>query len=453
MPFMGIVDTEKWTDADSDLRPLDWTARLFLQNPNGMMFNNGHVPITGFTSLIGNVIPTTDPEFKWWQKEFAAQRASITADTTVFTNAAKSTAYSTTYTTNQASSGTVLYITVPLDFAKQAVPGYTMLMMDEDDNRAIMRTLITDKIENGADSTIVCRTLKNDSGTATYGVDTADKLEIMGSLFEEGSNAPDGMHYDPTKFTNYTAIHKNAVEQTGTALATEQRVDNDYMEDVREQGELHAFGLERDAIFGTSFETTGPNGKPLRGSGGVWEFITDNSPATHNVDYRRDTDFAGLTWRQGGADFLKKFLVEYSIYAEESLVICGNLVLQAIEDLAEYLGWQSLQVQDVLFGIRVNTWVTPYGELHFMPHPAFTLQDAWKRMCIVFNPKNVFKRPLRNETHNRDTAFVEDVDFDQNVNFAARPDAKRAGWLTEAGWQFTNPKQFGILDGFGVDRS
>ncbi len=353
MSFLGTVGTEDWED---NIRPEDWTAKLFREYPNGGMFNEGAIPLTGFSALMGNSQIADDPKFHWWQKALAAQSTDITAGE-VYVDTGWSSTYASIYTTNNAVQGTLIYLKVPLSFAQECVVGYKLTLMDTDDNRSTMSTLIEDIQLNGALSQLVLRLLKDDSATATYGIATCDRAIIMGSSFSEGTPLPVPMHYDPTEYWNYTGIHKNAVGQTGTALATKQRTADDYDEDLREQGELHAIGIEWDAMFGNRYKwTNSTSGFEQRTSMGALEYIRTYSPAANFTDYRRSSLGTGKSWVQGGAEWLNDFLIEFAVWGpEEVIVLSGNLVISAASALAEYLGWNPIRAHAVDFGNRVNT--------------------------------------------------------------------------------------------------
>jgi len=433
MAFLGMVSTDDWED---NIRPEDWTAHLFREYPNGGMFNEGAIPLTGFSALMANSKVTKDKKFHWWNKTLAAQSTSITAGE-IYTDVGMGSAVSATDT----AAGTVLYLKVPLAFAQECVPGYKIVLFDESDDRAWMSALILDVELNGASSKLTIRTLKADTGQASYCMKTCDYVWIAGSAFAEGSSMPESMHYDPTEYWNVTTIQKNVIEQTRTAKNTEQRTEDDWQEDIREQGELHAIGLEWDAIFGVRSSNTGGTAKELRTSQGVLDFIDTYSPSANRDDYRRNSNYTGMTWEQGGADWLASFLVEFAVWGpSEVFALCGNLVMKSVYDLAMFLGWTQIAPHSVDFGIEVTTWETPFGVLHFKPHPLFMRQPGLKRACLIGHPKNMIKRYIEGAN----TVFKEKLNTPDI-------DADKAGWLSEIGWQFTMPKQWAFLNGFGAD--
>lgn len=447
--FLGMVGTDSWSD--SDFRPKDWNAKLFRQFPNGMLFQGANigVPITGLSELANEGKELSiDPHFYWFEKDLADQKTTITAATDIFTDSAMANAL----LVSTSAQYTILYVKVAEAFAKQCVAGYQLMLMDTSDLRAANLAVIQKVELNGASSKLTMRIMEADTTVNAYSLLSVDAIEIAGSSFAEGSNMPEAVHYDPVKYDNYTDIHKNAISQTGTALATTQRVDNDYSEDEMEQGFLHGYGIEKALIWGVKFERTGDNAQPHRGSWGLYRYlkaaIVRDSALTYQLDdYRQNAAHGGQSWVSGGSNWIDDFLVQFSVYSQEAMVPCGNFVIQAINKLARHIGWEPLHTNQVLFGIKVHTWDTPYMQLHFMPYPPFVLQPAYQRLALICNPTNFRKRFLKG----RNTQFVPDVDFDQNRNAANRPDAKREGWYTECGYEIHHPKQLSFLNGFGVD--
>ena len=443
--FLGVVSSEDWAD---DIKANDWTAQLFRLYPNGGLFDDGAIPITGITAAAGNTTETKSSKFYWFDKALAAQACNITANTFVHVDAALSVPYLTAYTAYDAAAGVVLYITVPIAFMDECVKGYDVLLTDTSDDRAMIRAAIIDlSAINATYGALIVKTYNADSASADYNIGTCDRVIIMGSSFPEGSPMPPGMHYDPTEYYNYTGISKNAVEQTGTAMQEELRTEAGYSEDIREQGELHSIGEEWKCIFGyRSFTETDPETKkPKRTSMGCLEFIDTYNEDMH-IDWRRTVTYAGQKWVQGGAAWMEDFLADYSIYAPSDVFVpCGNLVLKAVNDLAKYMGYVQLKSRDVDFGLKIHTWETPYMDIHFKPHPLFARETSLKRAAMFFHPKNLIRRPLRG----RDTAFLPDINFDKGGENAV--DTKKEGWRTECGWQFLRAPQWAFLNGFGVD--
>lgn len=450
--FLGMVSTDDWADY---IRPEDWTAELFREYPNGgISSNGGAIPLTGMSAAMGSSKVTDDPKFHWWNKVLAGQSYGFTANASIWNDAAFSNLYLTSYATNNATAGTRVYMKVSEAFASECVVGYQLGFFEITNILAFTMLLITG-IEKSSDdasdnprSVLSLRFLVADTGTASYGLGTCDRVTIMGSSFSEGTPLPEAMHYDPTDYDNYTQIHKNAIEQTGTALATKQRTAADFEEDKKEQGELHSIGLEWNTMFGVKSEVVGENGKKHRTSQGALPFMIENSPAANISDYRGHSDYTGMGWVEGGSDWLRNWLSDWSVWSPgEAMVLCGNYVITAVEKLAEYLGWQDLKTHQVDFGLSVTTWVTAHGDLHFKQHPLFAREAALKRSALIFHPRNVRKNYLEG----RDTDFLEDINFKERKAGYAHMDAVLEGWLTECGYAFYKPKQWGWLSGFGVD--
>ena len=186
-------------------------------------------------------------------------------------------------------------------------------------------------------------------------------MVVIGNAHEEGSLAPTGISFDPTKRYNYTQIFRDTLEATRTAIKTRLRTGDAIKEAKRECLEIHSQGIERAMFLGNRYETT-KNGKPIRNMGGILNQI-DSANIKNAL-----TDYAGGVTMLGLEEYL------YDIFKEgsnEKLAFMGNRALLTIQQIIRKNS--SMQIESGLkeYGMNVSRLTTPYGELVMKTHPMF----------------------------------------------------------------------------------
>jgi hypothetical protein len=190
------------------------------------------------------------------------------------------------------------------------------------------------------------------------GASVNQNILVVGSSYEEGSDAPDGRAWDPTKYNNYTQIFRNTFEHTRTAAKTRLRTGDDVKEAKRETLEMHSRDIEMAFFFGNKRETT-RNGKPLRTTGGIKSFIpTGNriAPSSGNLTML----------------LLESYMERFFEYgSSEKLAFVGNRAMTAIQQCVRKNSAYQIFANEKVFGLKVTRIVSPHGELVLKRHPLF----------------------------------------------------------------------------------
>lgn len=442
---MGMLGSDDFVD---NARPEDWTQRLFREFPNGSP--NGGIPLTGMISMMGKR-STVDPKYHWFEKELPLQAGSFTAGE-IYTDASMATPVAD----DASLRGEVLYLKVTEQIASEFREGMMAILMTTLDDRGMTRFRVLKADENGTNSRLKLKLMHADTSDALFSIRTADFIQSASDINPEGSPPPSAIKYSPIEYWNYTAIHRTSIEETRTAKATKLRTEDNYNEAKREAIELHEIGKEWRALTSYRDIVPGPNGKPMRTEMGLYQFLSENRPA--NIDnYTRNTaadllahpgrsDFSGKNWIQGGRNWLNEFLSTFFVYGrQERVVLCGNLVMKAIEDLAIAYGEITLTVGQHDFGLRTMDWVTNSGILHFKQHPLFSRLAPYQRTAIIFDPANARIANVEGgETMFRQN-ILEGQGGYQDI------DGTMEGFLDESSIMWIHNRQWAWLSGFGLD--
>jgi len=426
--FLGMRGTEDWA---TDQRPKNWREGILFLYPNGM------APLTAIMSKMGSQ-KVDDPEFNWWTKLLATQGGSVTAGE-IFTDTLLNSAAG-----DASSEGDTVYVQVAEAVANEFKVGHQVLLRDTSDYTVDVTAKTTAVVKNGASSYIACKLLEDDDNSTAGGLSDVDRILIIGSVNAEGAGMPDPISYDPTKVTNYTQIFRTSLEITRTAKATRLRTGDAYRELKREALELHSIEMEKAFLWGVASEnTSAANGKPERTTMGLIPCIREYA-SSNMFDYTTDTDYSGQTWIIGGEDWLDTMLeVVFRYGAGDKLAFCGSGALLGIQRLAKSMGQIQLKPTSTSYGIKVVTWITPFGVIHLKTHPLFSYETTNRNTMVVFEPSALRYRFID------DTKFIKDKD---NTG-ANRLDGTTEEFLTEAGLEFHHPTKFGLFNGVGSDNS
>jgi hypothetical protein len=303
---------------------------------------------------------------------------------------------------------------------------------------------VTSRVINGASSYAVVKLLEADP--TTTGIADCDTVLVVGNINAEGAAMPDAISYNPTKLYNYTQIFRTPLEITRTARRTRLRTGDPYKEIKREALELHSIEMEKAFIWGTRTENTGDNGKLERTTGGLIEWISDNSGITSLYTTDSSAGVDGKTWEQGGEDWLDYYLEQIFRYgSDERLAFVGSGVLLEINKLIKLYGNYQLMPKTTSYGIKVMQWVTPFGILNMKRHPLFSYEATNRNSMIVFEPRDLTYRYID------DTTFYDDPEK-KNTGYS-RIDGTKEEFLTECGLEMHHPLKCGYLNGFGSDNT
>ena len=387
MAIQGLRDT---TNFVADQRPKNWRETIMLLYPNGK------APLTALTTLMKSK-STDDPEYNWWEKLKPSQRLALNAS---ITNV------QTTLTVASGGRGLGVGHILRIEQTEELVRVTTAPAND---------TTIT-----------ISRGFAGTTATAvTLGAGINPNFHVVGTVFEEGSSAPQGINYDPTKRFNYTEIFRNTLEMTRTASKTRLRTGDAVKEAKRECLELHSCEMEKAFFFGVRVETT-INSKPARMTGGLINFVDAGNVATLSGGNLSMTILE---------DHLEKM---FRFGSTEKLGFCGNRAMLAIQRaIRKNADYQLMQGQKE-FGMNVSRLVSPFGELVLKTHPLFNeltsgsdyaAVDSW---LIVVDQQELNYR------------YVDDTQYQAKLQDNGL-DGLQSGYLTEAGLEVHFPTAHYIL--------
>lgn len=393
MSIQGLRTTMNFV---SGQRPLNWREGILLLYPNGK------APLTALTAAMKQN-STDDPEFNWWEKIAPTRRVVVSG---VITGA-------------QTGIGLV-------SGAMQFKVG-DVLMAEA--TGELMRVTAAPTVD-----TAITAVTRGFGGTTAAGVDPAavnPNLVDVGSVYEEGSDAPPGVNYDPTKVRNYTQIFRNTLEATRTAMKTRLRTGDAVREAKRECLEIHSIDMERAFFFGKATETV-VNSKPARMTGGVLSFIDP-------------TNVLDLSNGGAGTDMLDLENAMYQLFrygSSEKVVFCGNRAALTINQIVRKNAIMNITPGLKEYGMNVWRLTSPFGDLVFKTHPLFNQMTSgvgyvgMEANCVVLDMSEIIYRNMSDS----DTKYETDLQLPGQ-------DSLKSGYLTECGLEVHFPLAHGYIKG------
>ena len=423
MAFLGMRGNGDWV---ADQRPKNWRQKIL------QLYPNGDAPLTAMLSVMGEE-SVDDPEFNWWTKSLATQAATVVS---IY----KTSDLSTTEYTTGGVTGDILYAKIGSEAAcKEFRIGHQVLLRTTSSFANDTNAKVIAIVLNGTSSYIAVKLLEADP--TTTGLASCDRILVIGNINAEGAVMPSSIAYDPTKHYNYTQIFRTPLSITRTARKTRLRTGDQYIEAKRECLELHSIEMEKAFLWSIASEVVGDNGKPERTTAGLIPTVIANS---NNVShYTSDSDYAGQSWLTGGEEWLDAYCEQIFRYgSQERMAYAGSGTILAINKLVKEYGNYEFTSKTEDYGIKVKTWVTPFGEIHIKIHPLFSYEATNRNTMVIFDPKDLKFRYID------DTKFFADPDK-QNTG-RNRIDGTDEEYLTEAGLEFHHPIKTGFLSGFGT---
>lgn len=394
--FAGLRGTGDW---GTDERPKNFREMILWRNPNGS------APLTALLSRMASE-SVNDPEFNWWEEELRAIRLQInglinTLTTTVFVVDAES----------ASVSG-----------ARNLVPG-DLLQVEQAAETATAFEIVR---VNGVANDTTFDVIRAQAGTSAQAIPDNAVLTKIGNVFAEGTNSPTVSQRNPTKKTNYCQIFKTAFEITETAKRTKTRTGDALKNDKKRKMFDHSVALEMAFIFGRALEVVGSNGKPMRHTGGIRSFLTENV----TIFTTTPTESTFLSAIQPVFDF-------DAGGGNERVVFGGNGFLTSLNKLAK-AGMQVRTDSTVkLYGMDLQKWVLPQGTIGFRTHPLFNTHPRYTNSALVLDPSGIKYRYMR------DTVLQDNIQ-------ANDADEQKGQWLTECGLEIHHTRTMAYLGNFIV---
>jgi len=431
--FLGMRGTGDWATNE---RPESWDQKVT------QLFPNGQAPLTAILGM-GNSKTINDPVHHWYSKTMETRSGAVAG---VYEDVGLADAYDAA---DDYAAGTTVYAKVAEALADEFRVGHEVMLRDSDNLTNDVVCKVTGVHKDGASSYLACRLLQAD-GTGDGDLSNCDRVVGLADINPEGGVIPSSIMYDPTEYSNYTQIIRTPLEFTNTALQTNLRTSSSkgkYADEKKDCLRRHSIMKEMALIFGKKSSGTGTNGKPERTMDGIMSFI--RTYASGNIqDYRLEAGatYAGKTWEEAGKTWLEAYLEELFLYANEDvLCLCGAGVMTAINALAELYGNVNLNVGAKSYGIRVATWESPHGQVHFKTHPLFSQESSLRYFGLFLDPRNLTTLNLR------PTKFYPDKSKDV-AGFDAQ-DGIKEEFKCEISLKVDHPSCFLALDGFGKNNT
>ena len=370
--------------------------------------------------------------YDWWSEGLPTQGGAVTA---VYTDALMSAAY----VAASGVSGDILYCKMVAAVAKEIRAGHQVqlrssTLFSADTVGKVLSTTI-----NGNNSCVAIKLFEDANDVATTGL--FDTIQVIGSVNPQASDSPDAISYQPVNDYNYMQIFRTALEIAGTTLATKTRVGDWYQHEKTNALRMHSIEMEKAFLWGIRYLGTGSNGKPEYTTGGMIRKISTNA-----YNYTTDTDYSGKTWLQGGEDWLMTKLAALFKYGGDTrLCYAGVGAILAFSRLAQHNGQVQVQMGTAEYGIKVMSYMFPFGELYLKRHPLFSYETVNQYSLVAFEPKNLKYRYMKD----RDTHFRPDDRLKKGT--WTDKDAIKEGWLSECGLEMHIEPTFGYFNGVGKD--
>jgi hypothetical protein len=380
MSIQGLRHTGNFA---ADVRPKSWREGILRLYPNGM------APLTGLTSMMKSR-SVDDPEYNWWEKVLQTQRFTLSA--------------------NLGATGDLVVTSGALTLKA----GHLIRV---EHSGEIVRVASDPSVDT------IIPSVRGFAGSTAATVTVLSEnpaVHVVGTAYEEGSAAPTGINFNPTKRYNYTQIFRDTLEMTRTASKTRLRTGDEVKEAKRECLEYHSIQMEKAFFWGRRSEGT-LNGKPIRTTGGVISFID-----SANVVDNTDGSFT-MTELEG---WMKR-VFDYG--SSEKVAFLGNTALLAINQCIRRNSEFSIASGIKEYGMNVSRIVCPFGELVLKTHPLFnqissTTYNAADSSMVVLDMANVQYVSLTGG----DTAYQKSLE-DNGL------DGMKSGYLSECGLEVHHP--------------
>lgn len=201
-------------------------------------------------------------------------------------------------------------------------------------------------------------------------------IQCIGTAFEEASERPTGIASNPYPRTNITQIFRRAWDISRTAQSTTYRFGSRLERNKADAAMQHALDMEYAMIWGRRMQGV-VNNKPYRQMDGLLAQMRSNifiSPA------------AGLT-RRSLEDYVERlFSTNIKGQPNERISFCGNSAIRALNEIAWRYGQYNISVRENDFGINVQRFICPFGELTMMVHPLMNESPLWTQDIYSFHP-------------------------------------------------------------------
>lgn len=221
------------------------------------------------------------------------------------------------------------------------------------------------------------------AGTTASTINTGHHVQRIGTTFEESSSRPTGVANIGYARFNYMQIFRNAWDVSRTAKKTEYYTGDVVAKNKADCMLFHSEDIERSMWWGK--RTLGTrNGRPFRTMDGILSQIVTNVTA------------AGSTTTYDQFNTFLQTIFEKNIKGKpnERIAFCGNGVIAVINKIARLNSTMYIEPEASEFGIMVNKWYTPFGNISLMTHPLMVENPVFTKNLYVLHPGAIRMRYL-----------------------------------------------------------
>ena len=108
----------------------------------------------------------------------------------------------------------------------------------------------------------------------------------------------------------------------------------------------------------------------------------------------------------------------------------GSGAALGIQCLVKNSGHYNISKGEAAYGIKVMSWETPFGVVHFKTHPLFSFEATNRNVAVIHEPRNMKIRTIT------DTTFEGENPDGRGYT---KIDGTKEQWLTELGYEYHHP--------------
>lgn len=408
MPILGLRHTANFV---ANQRPENWRETILLLYPNSAEV--AKAPLTALTSVMKKR-KVDDPVFHWWEKALNNRRFLLTADVAA------------------GAGGAAGTLTVDATYNPAVTVKKNDILLIEQTGE-----IVRVSADPTATNTIPVIRGANTGGAGlavtVAGAGVNPYAMVIGSAFEEGSDAPTGVNFDPNDRANNTQIFRSTLEMTRTATQTRLRTGDAVREAKRECLEYYTVDMERAFWFGKKGSTT-INGKPHRMMSGIFEQISQVSSA--NIVTADPVAGADMDWLE---NLLRRIFADGS---PEKLAFVGNGALLTIGQIVRKNSQMTIESGIKEYGMEVSRLRSPFGTLVMKSHPLFSQQAGGTNGGTAFYGHDTTMAIL--DMNFIKYVFLEDVTYEPDLTPKGL-DGIKSGYISEVSIEVGHAKAHWIV--------
>lgn len=328
----------------ADHRAENWREKWLMLEPNGS------APLTAILSMLQSE-STDDPEYHNFRKDLPDFR---------FTHSGSALAGDVTLTATAAADLTYIRI------------------------GALIRNWrsgeVVKVIAKPTGTTLTVTRGVGNSGTG-IAVNASDVWFLIGNANSEGADTPVAISWDAASTENFCQIWRTPVNITRTAMKTNFRTGDQYVEKTRDALKQHMMETERGFIWGKKDIITGSNGQPERYTGGIVSFLT-----SHVLDVSVATT-PGLLDEKTFDTFIAEHIFAFG--SSQKLALCGWKCADLLQRIAKDRWTINAVSGNMTYGMSLTSYMTFAGELMVKTHPQFRQIPGAESMMLILDTSDL----------------------------------------------------------------